>query len=123
MHYTDIADAITGGGLKSTLGATPAATVNSVINVSIDKEGNSSPFIRVKRGEYTLRALHLTNLPSAVTVAAVVAGPAPPTEDEEVAEPSAIQALGMFWRRELVNWTSNPAMLGQQQRNSKVVDF
>ena len=123
MHYTDIADAITGGGLKSTLGATPAATVNSVINVSIDKEGISSPFIRVKRGEYTLRALHLTNAAFADPSALTMAVQAQPTEDEEVAEPSAIQALGMFWRRELVNWTSSPAILGQQHRNSIVVDF
>jgi len=79
MHYTDIADAITGGGLKSTLGATPAATVNSVINVSIDKEGISSPFIRVKRGEYTLRPLHLTNVASADPSALTMAVQAQPT--------------------------------------------
>ena len=122
MHYTDIAEAITGRGLKSTVGATPAATVNSIISVSIDKDGKSSPFVRVKRGEYTLRSLHLAAgsagsqlVPPVVEAAAA--------DDEPVAEPTAIQALGMFWRRELVNWTTNPSLLGQQQRNAAIVDF
>lgn len=121
MHYADIADAITSGGLESTLGATPAATVNSVINVSIDREGSRSPFIRVKRGEYTLRALHLGANASLMTMPESAAELVP--DEEDVAEPSAIKALGMFWRRELVNWTSMPSLLGQQQRNSKTVDF
>ena len=122
MHYTEIAEAITGRGLKKTLGATPAATVNSVINVSIEKDGNASAFVRIKRGEYALRSLHLAGLSTGVST------PSTNLEsivesDEEVAEPSAIQALGMFWRRELVNWTTTPVILGQQQRNSSVVDF
>lgn len=121
MHYTDIADAVTSGGLKTTLGATPAATVNSVISVSIDRDGHSSPFVRVKRGEYTLRSLHLGDWtpPPLADPPVVTVNP----EQEEAIEPTAIQALGMSWRRDLVNWSTNPALLGQQQRNSTVVDF
>jgi hypothetical protein len=121
MHYTDIADAITSSGLKTTLGATPAATVNSIISVSIDKDGKASPFVRVKRGEYTLRSIHLAA--DAPASPKADAGGSQLVDDEPQVEPSAIQALGMFWRRELVNWTTNPSLLGQQQRNSAVVDF
>ena len=123
MHYTEIADAITGRGLKSTLGATPAATVNSIISVSIDKDGKTSPFFRVKRGEYTLRSLHLIGASPALASPLALNHQSAVVDDEEVAEPSAIQALGMFWRRELVKWTTTPQLLGQQQRNSAVVDF
>lgn len=121
MHYADIAEAITSRGLKTTLGATPAATVGSVISVSIDRDGDASPFVRVKPGEYTLRSLHLAGSGAPFASTAAPAGPA--VDEEEIPEPSAIQALGMFWRRALVNWTTNPALLGQQQRNAAIVDF
>ena len=122
MHYTDIAEAITSRGLKTTLGATPAATVNSIINVSIQQESKSSPFVRVKRGEYTLRSIHLA-APVPPSSPSIATPGASTEEDEADVEPSAIQALGMFWRRDLVNWTTNPKLLGQQQRNAKEVDF
>lgn len=121
MHYADIAEAVMSRGLKTTLGATPAATVNSVISVSIERDGNTSPFVRVKRGEYTLRSLHLAGL-SAPAPSPRSGTTSEPEQDEGV-EPSAIQALGMSWRRDLVNWTATPPLLGQQQRNSAIVDF
>ncbi|NLH78389.1 MAG: hypothetical protein GX465_15265 [Acidobacteria bacterium] len=55
MHYTDIADQIIERGLKTEVGATPAATVSSTITVSINSEQERSPFIRISRGYYALR--------------------------------------------------------------------
>ena len=49
MHYADIAEAIAKQNLRSDFGATPAATLNAVISISIQNEQSASPFIRVDR--------------------------------------------------------------------------
>src|SRR5262245_52960210 len=55
MHYAAIAEAIADQGLRTEFGATPAASVNSIISVSIQNEAEKSPFLRVGRGLYALR--------------------------------------------------------------------
>jgi len=111
MHYTDIAEAIAEQGLRSEFGATPAATVNATISISINMDKDRSPFIRVGRGLYALR--NSTAQP-AITV------------DVPIKEPDdtgLINAFGMYWARANVLWTSPPRIWGQQQPGSKPVDF
>ena len=55
MHYAEIAEAIAEQGLRTDFGATPAASVNSIISTSINNEVIDSPFVRVGRGRYSLR--------------------------------------------------------------------
>lgn len=55
MHYTAIAEAITEQGLRKEVGATPASTVNATISMSLQNEGEKSPFVRASRGHYGLR--------------------------------------------------------------------
>ncbi len=54
MHYTDIADTIVKRKLRSNIGATLNQTVSVVLNASINKEGDKSPFKRVSVGVYAL---------------------------------------------------------------------
>src|SRR5438093_12799076 len=54
LHYSEIADRIIGGGHRTSLGATPAATVAAVITSSIKHDGPKSPYIRVSKGTYAL---------------------------------------------------------------------
>lgn len=116
MHYTDIAEAIATQQLRTDFGATPAASVNATISMSIQNEGNNSPFIRVDRGRYWLR--HLAQNPPRV---------AAPAQDQPVApepdETGLINAFGMYWSRHNVLWTFTPKILGQQQPGSTAVDF
>ena len=37
--------------------------------------------------------------------------------------PRVVRALGMFWRRERVDWKNHPTLMGQQQMGSTPVDF
>jgi hypothetical protein len=53
LHYKEIAEKIISDGLRKSLGATPAATVNAQISSSI-KHDNASPYIRVGKGTFTL---------------------------------------------------------------------
>ena len=129
MHYTDIADAIVTRGLRKAVGATPAATVAATISTNISKSPHPL-FVKVGKGEYVLRAT--VDAPPAVDVTATAAGATPaagakpqtaigPAADGDD-EPTAIQAIGMFWRRDRVEWTSTAKLLGAQQQATPV-DF
>jgi hypothetical protein len=107
LHYQQITERILSRGLKSTAGATPSATVNAQIASSIKHEGASSPFVRVVKGVFALRAK--ADLPSSDT-------------DEELSD-DVIRAFGMYWQRELVVWRSRPRLFGRQQVGAKSVDF
>ena len=54
LHYKDITEIIISDGLRTSLGATPAATVNAQISASIKRHGASSPYVRVAKGTFTL---------------------------------------------------------------------
>ena len=111
MHYTGIAEAIAEQGLRSEFGATPAASVNATISVSLQNEGEDSPFIRAGRGLYALRNPTTQPAPSVEATA------------EEPDETGLINAFGMYWARANVLWVSTPLILGQQQPGSTPVDF
>ncbi len=107
LHYEEITEQILSQGLKSTTGATPAATVNAQISSSIKHDGNDSQFIRVTKGTFALRE----QVNRAV--------PEPEVESSE----EIIRAFGMHWQRELVVWRKQPRLFGRQQVGAKNVDF
>jgi len=116
MHYSDVAQLIIDRDIRKSVGATPASTVAATISTSLANEGVASPFIRVERGVYGLKSME-----SAASISGVV------SEDEATAdarEMGLINAFGMFWHRNEVNWdVAAPVMLGQQQSGSQNVDF
>lgn len=117
MRVSDIAEAISVNSLKTeSVGATPSATVAAAIVTSMQSEGARSPFARVSRGQYSLRELH-------GTVTEVTADAA--ADEEEITRSSRfINAFGMYWRRDKVDWSKRqPALLGQEQANSAPIDF
>jgi len=111
VHYTDITERILTRGLKSTSGATPAATVNAQIAASIKHDGAASPFIRVARGMFTLRAANGAAAPQSVI------------EPEVETSEDVIRAFGIHWQREHVVWRRQPRLFGRQQVAAKSVDF
>ncbi|MFO1355228.1 MAG: winged helix-turn-helix domain-containing protein [Gammaproteobacteria bacterium] len=54
LHYNEITERILANQLRSSLGATPSATVNAQISSSIKHDGSASPYIRVARGTFAL---------------------------------------------------------------------
>jgi len=118
LHYSDIAEAILVKGYYKTDGATPAATVNAHISGSIKHEGEKSPFLRIGRGEFTLKA-DVCSTPNPVQQTAL---PSALVEDEEPST-SIIRAFGMYWQRDAVIWAAQPKIYGQAQTNAKSVDF
>lgn len=113
VHYTDITELILERGLKTQVGATPVASVAATLSNSLNQEGDQSPFERVSRGYYRLRAQKTRSRPKSSALQ--------PDEREET-DTGLINAFGMYWRREAV-WWSRPQILGQQQPGSTPVDF
>lgn len=120
MHYKDIAEKIVSDGLRTqSVGATPAATVSANITTSIKNDGERSPFIKVGPGQYSLK--HHKKVDQSPEKIIEVTG----TETDPISEEQydVITSFGMFWRRDLVDWTSPPSLLGMQQLGAEPVDF
>jgi hypothetical protein len=118
LHYKEIADKIIANGLRTNLGATPAATVNAQISSSI-KRDSASPYVRVAKGTFALAK-------SAATAAPPVKEKLTPTVDEsEESEEQydIVSSFGMFWRRDAIQWVATPKLLGMQQLGATPVDF
>ena len=117
MHYTEIAEEIVALDLRTSVGATPAATVNANISNSIKHDGRNSPYVRVSPGEYILRK-HADDgsVPSSSSLPGDLVDP-------QEAATRIIHAFGMFWRLERIPWTSYSMLLGRQQFGSTAVVF
>ena len=118
LHSNEITERIISEGLRKSLGATPTATVNAQISASIKHDGDSSPYIRVSKGTFTLRA-------GALDVAIVSPKLTPDVAESEESEEQyeIITSFGMFWRKEAIEWTTTPKLLGMQQIGATPVDF
>lgn len=119
LHYKDIADKIIADGLRTSLGATPAATVNAQISSSIKRDGASSPYIRVAKGMFALAK----STEAAVTPSKVKLTPSVEESEETEEQYDIVSSFGMFWRREAVQWVATPKLLGMQQLGATPVDF
>jgi hypothetical protein len=105
LHYADIAERIASTGLRRSVGATPAQTVANYLSTSL-RDNKMSPYLRVGRGEYTLKV-------ATETV----------NDADAVAETGALRAFGMFWRRDSIVWTGPPKLLGKQGTGATDVNF
>lgn len=113
MHYAEIAEQILENELRINVGATPAATVASYLSTSMQKD--DSPYLRVGRGEYTLKSKAEANARE-VAVA--------PATDKESSEAGALRAFGMYWLRDSVDWKATPqSLMGMQGAGATAVNF
>jgi hypothetical protein len=115
MHYKDITERIIQAGLRSSLGATPAATVYTQLLTPIKNEGGQCPFQKIGKGLFIWKAkAGITQKPDTA--------PEKPEEEEEV-QYEVISSFGMFWRRDAIDWVSTPKLLGMQEIGANAVDF
>ena len=110
LHYDTIVERISESQLRTSFGATPAATVAATISQSLKNDTNPL-FERVERGHFRL-----------ADDTSMAAGP---KEDEGADDVGGIvTAFGMYWDRSYVHWEpTKPNLLGQQSKNSDEVDF
>lgn len=114
MHYTDIARVILGRGYRTDVGATPAASVAAALSNSL-RSRKRSPFVKVDRGVYALRER---------IVGAQGSGDADDQAERDAEQMGLINAFGMFWERDQVEWEKRPIQLwGVEQVGSRPVDF
>jgi len=118
LHYKEIAERIVSEGLRKSVGATPAATVNAQISSSI-KHDTSSKYVRVDKGTFTLSKEILSESPANKEMLTPTALGSEDSEEQY----EIVTSFGMFWRREAVEWRATPKLLGKQQAGSTPVDF
>lgn len=119
LHYNEITERIIANKLRTSLGATPSASVRAQIGSSIKHDGSASPYIRVARGTFALSKA------VAVPANAVKDKLTPQVEESDEGEEQyeIISSFGMFWRRSSVQWLSTPKLLGVQQLGATPVNF
>lgn len=115
MHYRDLTEKIIEDGLRSSLGATPSATVYAELHTAIKKEGDQCPFQKIGRGLFVWKKKAGITEPPSI--------PIEEPEEEDEGQYDIISSFGMFWRRDAIEWTSKPKVLGMQQIGAKPVDF
>jgi hypothetical protein len=119
LHYNEITERIIADGLRTSLGATPSATVNAHISASIKRDGPQSPYIRVSKGTFALAKTGTTQ----VTVSPSKLTPTVVESEESEEQYDIVTSFGMFWRRNAIEWSENPKLLGMQQIGATAVDF
>lgn len=120
LHYQEITERIIADGLRESLGATPSATVSAQIASSIKHQGKESPYVRKGKGVFALADELEQPNESDEKEKAVGLDEGAEMEEEQYA---VVSSFGMFWRREAVDWTSSPKLLGKQQLGATPVDF
>jgi hypothetical protein len=113
LHYAEISERIVSKGLRQSVGATPAATVAA--NLSSSLKEKSSPYLRVGRGQYTLKTV--AEKPAREDQTDDLESPA---QEEEA---GALRAFGMFWQRAWVLWSGPSRLLGRQGLGATDVNF
>ena len=124
LSCKEIADRISQRQLRSNIGATPAQTVAAVIAASL--KDSQSPYVRVSRGLYNLSPD--IKLDSSLDEEISKNGNEIASEEivehiDEVSETGALQAFGMFWRRDLVIWSGEGKLTGKQREDANDVNF
>jgi hypothetical protein len=112
MHYTDIAAAIGDHDPSIVFGAKPGSEVYTAIYNDISSQAGASRFVKAGRGEFFLAGVEPvggTEVPAEADTPAPVAG--------------FIQAFGMYWQYDKVDWKNQPSLHGKAQRGAKTVDF
>ena len=113
LHYTEVERRIMEQGLRPKI-ANSQATTNGTLRSLMSASGrNGVREIYNQKGVYALES--------------VARELNPKLRDEEAAAQNSgiikIEAFGLFWRRELVDWESGLRLLGQQSKESIAVDF
>lgn len=119
LHYIEITDRIVAGELRKSLGATPAATVASVLSTAIKREGNRAPWVRLGRGTYGPAGREH----SGTSTVSAAARDLEPEERDQEEQYEVVSSFGMYWSRDAVEWVRSPRILGKQYGGSMQVDF
>ena len=106
LHYSTIAELISEKGYRTSVGATPARTIQTIL-CNYLKDNKEPTIVKVESGTYTLSKL-LNKVDETN-----------PEEKEEY----IIQSFGMMWGRDKVHWKTSPDIFGVQSMGALPVNF
>jgi predicted GIY-YIG superfamily endonuclease len=120
LHYTEIAELIAERGYRKALGATPQDTVSANLTTDINTKKENSIFAKTDKGCYILRKF--LNQPDDN----LIDDSEPEIVNDKIVTKDThkiINAFGIYWNRNLVNWKSQPDLFGIQQIGATEVNF
>ena len=120
LHYTEIAELIAERGYRKALGATPQDTVSANLTTDINTKKENSIFAKTDKGYYILRKF--LNQPDDN----LIDDSEPEIVNDKIVTKDThkiINAFGIYWNRNLVNWKSQPDLFGIQQIGATEVNF
>ncbi len=85
-HYRKLTEEILARGLATSSSKTPAASVNAIIAVDINRNGAKSEFVRLRPGVFGLRALHAPDITRGKTISPDANTPAHAKEGDDERE-------------------------------------
>ncbi len=110
LHYTEIARRIMDQKLVKTRTATPHASVSAILTRLTGEKGRDRVVaIEGQRGWYAM-----------ADVAQKLKAEEGAADDSGMIK---VAAFGLFWRRDLVDWSSGSKLIGQQSQDTEGVDF
>ncbi|MCE5346717.1 MAG: hypothetical protein LLG13_10585 [Bacteroidales bacterium] len=120
LHYTEIAELIAEKKYRTSLGATPQDTVSATITTDINTNKEKSVFARVEKGRYILRRFIEEDINLLSNDLSSNPGM---NSDFKNVKSKIINAFGIYWNRNLINWKNNPDLFGVQQLGASKVNF
>ncbi len=115
LHYSDITQRIIEQRLVTDFGATPASTLSAALSSDIRSNSNNSVFEKIGKAKYKIKPG--TQIPTVNAESSNTQIAQSLVEDEEEVDYGYINAYGMYWDRDLVNWNSRPSELFGRQDN------
>ena len=120
LHIQDITEAIAERGKFQNFGPKPTNEVYTAIYNEISSREAESRFKKSGKATFGLSEFDQT-------LAVGVSDSGSGENKDKAGQPSHaagfIQAFGMYWRRDLVEWKNQPCLFGVQQRGAEGVDF
>jgi hypothetical protein len=120
LHYTDIAELIAEREYRKSLGATPQDSVSALITTDIKTYKEKSIFAKVDKGIYILRKF-LDDRSQLLTEETESQTETTHIINKETSK--IINAFGIYWNRNLVDWKTIPDLLGIQLLGASEINF
>lgn len=112
LRTSEIADRIISRQLRTSLGATPADTVSSVLSSDIKRNPETTLYVWTDKNTYCLKKYFVQ-----------ASGEIGTSDDESAStREDILTCFGMYWKRDAVDWQSK-SILGWYGKSAKKVNF
>lgn len=120
MHYLDITKRIIDQGLITDFGATPAASLAATLSLDMKNNPQDTIFERIGKAKYRLKLnAQIPEIKLPKNIVQRVNAESDSIDEEEI-DYGFINAYGMYWDRDLIDWNKKPGELYGRQKDATI---